>query len=136
MLFLWCSDPVCLSSSIGTCNVHKTCLPVTCISYVASTGDSRCRGFMNHLFPLIYLPIITQLSIQNLCPYVYLYYYCVIIHGNIMCIFVMNLLTIWSLHSRICIYVHTYTLYPSRIPSHVIHLSIITHLSWTAPSIQ
>ena len=27
-LFLWCSDPVSLSSSIRSCNVHKACLLV------------------------------------------------------------------------------------------------------------
>ena len=32
VLSLWCSDPVCLSCSIRTCNVHKTYL-LACTAY-------------------------------------------------------------------------------------------------------
>ena len=30
-MVLCCSDPVCLSSSIRTCNVHKSCVLVTLV---------------------------------------------------------------------------------------------------------
>ena len=46
---MWCSDPVSLSSSIGTCNVHKTCLPVS-VSYAPSTWDMQLKRFYEPLF--------------------------------------------------------------------------------------